>query len=356
MKKTLLILLAALALASCKDDFSIDSITEQPKLVVYCMPTPGDTTHIQVSASIPVSAQPISASPRYIDNATIVYSVNGKPQQAERLGNGTYRVAAHQKIGDDINLEVSAEGFASVSASTVIPDTVPIERVSAKEITLFDSEYGYARKYDQVQATFHDDGATTDYYAVAVYSYTLSGYYHFWNDNGEDDYYTIDLKGDYEDLKRRYDHYEIIKGDEIWDKPELNLKDEPALHPLTDVDEDFGFEQEFYRNFYIFDDKTFNGTTYTLHLNANNPYRDNGISRYKVVLYRLAPEYYRFILAINTHNNSWFARTGFSDIRPSAGNIAGGIGLLGGYSASSRWQEAPPIPPQKGEGYPIQVK
>lgn len=299
MKKTnyLLIMITVLVLASCKDDFTVDDIQASPKLVVYCMPSPGDTTKIQVSSSVPVTSKSLSkAIPQYVSNATIVYSVNGQQYPATSLGNGIYRIVAPQRTGDKIHLEVSADGFAAVSASTVIPDTVPIQKVKVGRISLYDSDYSGTRPYDQVTVTFTDDGATTDYYAVAVWR-----------------------------------NMELVT--------DLNLKSEPALHPLTDTDVDFGFDEDFYNNFYLFDDRSFNGTTYTLHLNADVYSYSGQEAIYKVVLYKLTPEYYHFIQAINTHNNSWLTDAGFTDIKPSAGNIVGGIGFLGGYSTASRWQE-----------------
>lgn len=146
---------ALLAIASCKDDFTVDDIQESPKLVVYCMPSPGDTTKIQVSSSVPVTLKSLSkAIPQYVNNATIVYSVNGQQVPAVSLGNGIYQVVAPQKTGDNIRLEVSAEGFTTVSASTVIPDTVPIQKVRVSRISLYDSDYSGTRPYDQVKVTF----------------------------------------------------------------------------------------------------------------------------------------------------------------------------------------------------------
>ena len=42
-------------LMSCKDSFDIDSLQEQPKLVVSCFPSMGDTTFVSVTRSVAVS-------------------------------------------------------------------------------------------------------------------------------------------------------------------------------------------------------------------------------------------------------------------------------------------------------------
>src|SRR3712207_8767616 len=47
-----------------------------------------------------------------VNDATIEYLINDRPQPVENLGGGTYRVIARQTAGDEISLGVRAEGFA----------------------------------------------------------------------------------------------------------------------------------------------------------------------------------------------------------------------------------------------------
>ena len=42
-------LLAVISLTACKDDFDIDKVKSTPKLILYCMPTVGDTTVIALT-------------------------------------------------------------------------------------------------------------------------------------------------------------------------------------------------------------------------------------------------------------------------------------------------------------------
>ena len=71
-----IIALSVLALTSCRDDFDIKTVKAEPRVILYCMPTAGDTTAIQLMRSLPVN-QTGQVVP--IDGARISYTVNGQP-------------------------------------------------------------------------------------------------------------------------------------------------------------------------------------------------------------------------------------------------------------------------------------
>ena len=68
-------ILAALSLTACKDDFDINKIQSNSKLILYCMPTVGDTTVIRLTRSLPVNTKG-SITP--VTTAHVDYTVNGK--------------------------------------------------------------------------------------------------------------------------------------------------------------------------------------------------------------------------------------------------------------------------------------
>ena len=121
----------------------------------------------------------------------------------------------------------------------------------------------------------------------------------------------------------------------------LNIESEPLLSPLTDIDDEFGYSNNYFGNFYIFDDASINGQTYTLHLNISSYDGQWGYNHfYQVELISITPEYYRFMLALNQINNDELAKDGLSQIRPTVTNVSGGLGLLGGWSVShTQWIE-----------------
>ena len=130
----LLALLAIVLLTSCRDDFNINAVKSEPKLVLYCMPTVGDTTNILLSRSLPVNHQGQVIS---IDGARISYTVNGRPATVIAEGNGLYKAVARQTVGDRIHIEAEADGLPAVSAQTTILAPVSISDISTKEVSIY---------------------------------------------------------------------------------------------------------------------------------------------------------------------------------------------------------------------------
>ncbi len=349
MKRIAYLLPLLLLLVGCKDNIDFDSISGRSKLVVYCMPTASDTTYLRVSRSIPVKAYADSVRLTYVDNAQVTYSVNGQPHEAQPIGSGFYRVAAPQKAGDRIDLRVSAPDEAEVNASAVIPEPVPVTAVAVKEVSLYVREYSTTRTFDQLTATFTDDAPRSDYYAVRVRVKHYQGQAIGYADHGR----TTWLFADYADyLQNRHrmdwDSLRVEFTDSAYSYPQVFTESEPLLMPVTELDENFGFSNDFYGNLYIFNDRLISGKTYTLHLNINrNPgifgYGDwegrgedyHFAYAYQVELLRISPEYYGFLRALNDINNNELANAGLSLIRPLNSNIANGLGLLGTWSPSS---------------------
>ena len=295
-----------LLLAGCKDDVNLNTFNQESRLVVYCFPSPGDTTYMRITRSIPVRYYADSVKVEQVDDASVVYTVNGTPCTVTPIGRGYYRITGHQRVGDNVSLHVSARNGQEVTASTAIPDTVAVGNIRMRKIKLKDKYSSSSSTYRQVMATFTDDAATHRYYGVRV-KHTAS------NTN--------------------------IIDETRFTYPSLNIESEPLLSALTDIDDEFGYSNDYFGNFYIFDDASINGQTYTLHLNISSydgQWGDNHF--YQVELICITPEYYRFMLALNQINNDELAKDGLSQIRPTVTNMSGGLGLLGGWSAShTQW-------------------
>ena len=138
--------LMSVAFSSCIDDFDVKKLQDTPRLVLYCFPTEGDTTLIVVTKSLPVSSfkGDIDTQSRLTVDASVVYKVNGMPQEVKRIENmkeaqsfsqvsdswslstliGQYYAVGKQKAGDKIEVQVSADGLSEVSASTSIPENL----------------------------------------------------------------------------------------------------------------------------------------------------------------------------------------------------------------------------------------
>ena len=335
IKWGLCLVLICSTFASCKDDFDVNKLQDSSRLVVYCFPTEGDTTLIAVSKSLPVASfkgDMYVQSQQAVD-AHIIYKVNGVELPAKRIETlkearlfstnnveehlarlvGQYYVVGKQKEGDNIYVQVSADGFSSVSASTYIPNQVNIQMGDVR----FDEKSSDADSYsrvDKIEATFQDDASTQDYYSVMVKLRQKEG-----TNRDSLSWVTRDI--------------------------ELSTVGEPLLNKKTKLNDDFGFDDySFYGNSYIFNDRTINGQSYTLHLEAlsadmhADEYNNYGTwdwvfgYDYMVELYKMTPEYYRFLKSINDAQSNDWADAGLMQVVPTYSNVKGGFGIVAGYN------------------------
>lgn len=298
-------IIAATALTSCRDHFDIDSQRNLSKLVVYCFPSQADTTYISVSNSMGVRKVTDIRKAILLHNARVSYTVNGQPRQVQQLADGTFYVIGSHQTGDHVSLLVEHDDYGRAEAHTTVPESTAITLQEVRLITEYDADWGSAQDFYQLPATFDDPAASTDYYAVRVH-----------------------VKGDDQGLGI----------DANW--PQVYVNDEPLLNRLTAIDEDFGFENDFYQRFYFFNDRDINGQQYTLHLNVKVNHLENRVRnpRFQVQLYRLTPEYYHYLKSINDIENNELAQGGFAQLTPTYSNVSGGLGLVAGFWASgSEW-------------------
>ena len=356
MKKILFFLFLALSVMSCKDEFSVSNLPEaKAKLVVYCMPSTADTTYITVSRSIPLKQYNATQKNVLIDDATISYQLNGQTMLVTALGNGRYRVVGKQKAGDKVQLRVEAQGLEAVEASTEIPQAIGISHLATRMVRMKEDPSSNVKDFLQLQATFTDPAETHDYYAVCVRRKMLRNFYVACYRN---------MGGEMQVVRVYYDYDEYLETSKYqqWDSTSIEYQydnfyvpittaSEPLLNPLSDIDDDFDFSSDFYQNFYIFDDATINGKTYTLHLNIEPFVRAANMSDkaakelkrlynieegVEVELYHITPAYYRFLQALNDVSNNSLAQAGLSNIRTTYSNVQNGMGICAGFNVQRR--------------------
>ena len=356
MKKILFFLFLALSVMSCKDEFSVSNLPEaKAKLVVYCMPSTADTTYITVSRSIPLKQYNATQKNVLIDDAAISYQLNGQTMPVTALGNGRYRVVGKQKAGDKVQLRVEAQGLEAVEASTEIPQAIGISHLATRMVRMKEDPSSNVKDFLQMQATFTDPAETHDYYAVCVRRKMLRNFHVACYRN---------MGGEMQVVRVYYDYDEYLETSKYqqWDSTSIEYQydnfyvpittaSEPLLNPLSDIDNDFDFSSEFYQNFYIFDDATINGKTYTLHLNIEPFVRAANMSDkaakelkrlynieegVEVELYHITPAYYRFLQALNDVSNNSLAQAGLSNIRTTHSNVRNGMGICAGFNVQKR--------------------
>lgn len=356
MKKILFFLFLALSVMSCKDEFSVSNLPEaKAKLVVYCMPSTADTTYITVSRSIPLKQYNATQKNVLIDDAAISYQLNGQTMPVTALGNGRYRVVGKQKAGDKVQLRVEAQGLEAVEASTEIPQAIGISHLATRMVRMKEDPSSSVKDFLQLQATFTDPAETHDYYAVCVRRKMLRNFYVACYRNMGGEMQIVRVYYDYDEYleDRKHNQWDSTSIEYQYDNfyVPITTASEPLLNPLSDIDDDFDFSSDFYQNFYIFDDATINGKTYTLHLNIEPFVRATNMSDkaakelkrlynieegVEVELYHITPAYYRFLQALNDVSNNSLAQAGLSNIRTTYSNVRNGMGICAGFNVQKR--------------------
>lgn len=320
------LIIAVCLLSACNNGMDIEIEKTDPKMVLYCFPnTESDTTIISLTTSLPLTADRVygtSVYNIYINNPQIIYRVNGQERAVyytdEKMNNvppkSFYVVGSHQP-GDRISIDASAPGYPDIHADTYIPE-MPEVTALKKAFPVRRDDYDY----DQYHLTLNDNIQTEDYYAVQAY--VVYEYPHY--------------RG------RAYGYIDPSAGVDTLSGCNLtfiNIVDEPALNPVNTLEEFFNYDNSFLGHFYIFNDNIFNGMQYTLRLNMSpNSYTPftEGMkairSGYQFKLYKITPEYYRFIKSVNDINNNELGEIGLAPVNPTLNSVTGGYGVVGGYS------------------------
>ncbi len=300
--------------SSCTSNFELDDINATEKPVLYCFPTAGsDTTIIQLSKSIPVTDKgtPVPGIP----GADIIFTVNGEPKQVYWNASGTtgvpdmcYYVTSHLSPGDKIDITAQIDGM-TVSSGTEVPAPFIINDIS------LGIKPGIERKL-LFKVSFTDSSPTGDYYGLRIVEETA-----------------------YETGELLPDGKWEVSTEHTAAAVEIDLSDEPLINNKVGLDATFDLDYDFYQELYIWSDETIDGKEYTLRLTA--PYHpelewhdDSSFAKetrqYRVYLYRLAPDLYKFLKSLNDTANNILGQNGLAPIRSNYTNIENGFGVVGG--------------------------
>lgn len=316
MKKILpYILLTAYSclISSCTYQFDLDEVDATPKLVAYCYPGSRDTTVVRLYRSLPINEKGNISSGLKGDEAHL--TVNGEAvsliwtdDSIPSVPPRSYYAVRKYESGDNILLTAKVHGMKPVSATTVIPPTVPIESINLV------SKEGETKEL-QFQIRFKDKAQTKDFYALKIEQKDM-----YW-ENGEYSEYHSSL--------------------------ELNLDYEPLLKLSSGLNDILMIDDEFYQNLYYWNDTTIEGKSYTLHLNTSRQldYEDDFTTpdgnvhtkrqvKYRISLYSLSEEFYSYLKSLNEQKNNSLGKAELSPIRPTYTNVVNGLGVVGGCRIS----------------------
>lgn len=133
MKKLLIIFCLAALVCSCEIPFSIKDISE-PRFLIECIPTPGDSTVVLVGYADAAYSNKHGAYA--FKNSDAEISVNDKVLNTdnlkwEREGNLFHAILRNGfKSGDRVSISVKGAAMPTASASTVVPEEPGISSLS----------------------------------------------------------------------------------------------------------------------------------------------------------------------------------------------------------------------------------
>lgn len=298
------LIMSVFALQGCETRFDLKGMSEDPKIYVYGIAGMSDTTSFRVCKTVPVSGMSDPSASREV--SSIELTVDGKAvtltkADADTPGvpKGYWWTAEDIPGGSEVVLRASADGAEDVSSVFYMPEEMPA----------FELIYTSAPAF---KITFTDDGNTDDCYAIMVL--------------GE---CTRIKDGETTVTVRACEPYE----------PDEDFGMETRKDYL-DVDMDEGPAR-------VWPDTGFNGKEVSLNLEVwayidgiSNSKYDEVRERYKAVIYRLTPEFFRYAEAQNHLDHNTLASIGLAPASFAYTNVNGGLGLFAGAAvAETEWFE-----------------
>ena len=371
----------AVSLCGCEYYFPLEGLDDGSKLYVQCIAGNSERTYINVQKAMGVNTTGGDILP---DVESISLKVNGRECSIERLvipdpptpgyydpelgyvsdmgqdyPSEYYTLRRYNlwytdspiKDGDDLSLEVKARGLEGVSAHTTVPQKVVIQNVEAAPrcTTITDFDASYTMSFMRFDLTLAD-ASEDDFYGVRVmlHSDILYSY-----DNGTSESYTYDgngsminwsndsgMMGDIQEYQgpwtpAYYNNYFIdsYRGSGIQLIPGSSLKNG---HLEFDCSVEFSSAES---------SETYDYSEETGELIPSGNVDISINSQYKILVYRVSPEFFRFNKAQYLLDSNYLAQVGLSPSTFSYTNVNGGFGVLGALTATSTpWYPTPAEP------------
>ncbi|MBP5795509.1 MAG: DUF4249 family protein [Bacteroidales bacterium] len=381
LRQLFIFLVLGCCLSGCDYYFYPEGLDNDSKLYVQCIAGNGDRTYINIQKAMGIN----SVGDIMPEIESVSLKVNGKESHIEKyvptppdnmvIGtkdsppepfypgeNSDYYILRRYNIwytdaavkeGDDISLEVKAKGMQEVSATSKVPERVVIKEIKAAPrcSTVTDIDYSYKESFMSFDISL-EDYSPDDYYGVTVEqeqetvlyyddgrteSYSSKGYGRIinWNSSQSDIMAEIQASdGPWTDAQYNGYFIDSYGSGSMKLLPGSYIKDG---HLQFDCDILFSEDSE---NTYSLLDEDTN----SLILRKMTIKRD---SKYKVLVYRVSPEFYRFNKAQSLQSANYLAEYGLSPATFSYTNVKGGFGVLAAVSfTSTPWYPAPFEPEQ----------
>lgn len=134
MKKIIYIVLGAVLLCGCEYNFELDETKENDKLYVLCIAGDEDETFINIQRAIPANRDD-SSKPVKTNVSKLDLKVNGKSVSLSKYDVDNYRYNLWRTTdpilpGDELSLEVEADGTDPIKAVSVVPGIPVIKSIT----------------------------------------------------------------------------------------------------------------------------------------------------------------------------------------------------------------------------------
>lgn len=299
MRTVLPVLILSILVAGCDNIRTIDpgDRDHDPRLVLQERFQPGQPWMVSVSRSVGAfEPGEISDEQFSVTNATVsVFQGDKRLGVLSRDTLNRYSTDAFvPALGSSYTVRATAPGMDTVAATDRIPSLPPLRLSSTDTGT----------RYDELQLTIDDPGATANYYRIVLEE-------------------TI----------------EVDSGRTTRDRRRFRTQSRPVLNEMgesVEVDE----ENEYQGDEAVFTDGLFNGQSFTINLEVRRRRRPRGQSltpTYWLQVQVLSEDTYRYLrtrrLGEDTEENP------FSTPVDVEGNVEGGYGLVGGYNVDTLRQQ-----------------
>lgn len=323
MKRIIYTLSAAVMLSaagSCTYDITLDGLDKEGKLYLICVPGGSDTTVFSLKATYPVSGdRRVTAD---VKTADVRLSSGGRTVQLLRsdgtlpgIAEGMYYTLEKFQSGETLEMEASVNGVPPVSARTSVPASFPRYDVRIEPVQLSGKDSG-VKKGISFRVTF-DDREESRYYGMQVMARLPST-------DETDGYYEYYKSPFYMDENTVFSNLAPMLTISYTGASRLGpSSDSPMVlwdgNAATDVRKELVLD-------FLDSDSVLEG--------------DMEKSEFKVIMYRLSPEFYRFAKASFVTDNNPLVNMGLSAPSFTYTNVSGGTGVFGAVSMSeTEWIE-----------------
>jgi len=153
----ILIAFIGVMLTSCEKDVNLSLPQSKPKLVINSGVTSDSTWKVYIGRTVALFDK---TSSNEVDDAEVTIKSEGETIRLQSEGNGIYTSPLKPTIGTKYTIEAKAAGFATATASCVVPP-----RPSFGNISIRTTESSY-KKVVEISITIDDPSGTNDYYII----------------------------------------------------------------------------------------------------------------------------------------------------------------------------------------------